>query len=120
MIEYFLKLYVDGQDKDEALDINRAYLSVYMDGHETVLIEKILQPTPKGWALQKPLMEELEIVDIESDLDLIISEKSAKMLMAKYADLNVKEYSPPSEGTPRATAIANFITKQGTDPYDRG
>ena len=117
MQEYFLKV---GRTKEGKSDLNRAYLSVWNNGVESVLINSIKHATKKGWQSEKPIFEELEIIDQESDYDLIITENCANMLIDKYAKIDVKVYDAHIPKISAAHAIANFITKNGTDPYDRG
>jgi hypothetical protein len=114
MVEYYLQVNDDGS-------LNNGYLSLWEGDKETVLIDNIRKATKKGWESKKKIFEEVEILYKESDNDWIISENSAKMLIDKYANVKTKSYlgyalTPPSA----AHAIANFITKNGTDPYDRG
>lgn len=114
MREYFLKVNNDGS-------LNNAYLSIWEGDKEEVLINSIKQATKNGWESKKKIFEEIDVLYKESENDWIISEDSAKMLLAKYKDVKVKKYygyelTPPSA----AHVIANFITKNGTDPYDRG
>jgi len=112
--EYFLKVNQDGS-------LNGAYLSVWENGLEKVLIQSIAQSTKKGWKSTKPIFEDLEIINKESECDLIITEGCANMLMHKYANVQTKIYrSQHYMPFSAAHAIANFITKNGTDPYDRG
>jgi hypothetical protein len=114
MKEYFLKVNKDGS-------LNGAYLSVWEGNTEIVLIQSIKQSTKNGWKSTKPIFEDLQIINKESDCDLIITEKCANMLMAKYANVQTKTYhSAHYIPFSAAHAIANFITKNGTDPYDRG
>lgn len=114
MKEYFLKVNNDGS-------LNGAYLSVWEGENETVLIRSIKEATAKGWKSTKKIFENLDILQRESDNDLIISEDCALMLLEKYGNVKTKTYTP-SYYVPfsAAHAIANFITKNGTDPYDRG
>ena len=114
MKEYFLKVNKDGS-------LNGAYLSVWEDETEIVLIHSIKQSTEKGWKSTKPIFEDLQIINKENDCDLIITEECASMLMDKYGNVQTKTYhSPHYVPFSAAHAIANFITKNGTDPYDRG
>ena len=114
MKEYFLKVNKDGS-------LNGGYLSLWEGKSETVLIRSIKQATKKGWESKKPIFEELQIVNRESDCDLIITEECANMLISKYANVQTKTYRPEHYAPPSAAhEIANFITKNGTDPYDRG
>lgn len=117
MKEYFLKV---SRTKDGKADLNRAYLSVWDNGVETVLINSIKCATKKGWQSNKPILDELEIIEQESDYDLIITENCANILLEKYANIEVKVYDAHIPKMSAAHAIANFITKNGTDPYDRG
>lgn len=112
--EYFLKVNNDGS-------LNRGYLSVWENGKETILISDIKEATKKGWRSSKAIIEELDIIYQESDVDLIISEVCAMKLIYKYGNVTTKSYtSPYYVPFSAAHAIANFITKNGTDPYDRG
>ena len=114
MKEFFLKVNDDGS-------LNNAYLSVWEGDAETVLIQAIKQPTKKGWESKRKIFESVDVLHKENGNDWIISEHSANMLLKKYKDAKTKSYlgytlPPPSA----AHAIANFITKNGTDPYDVG
>ena len=114
MKEYYLRI----ETNDGSL--NNAYLSVFEGKKETVLIESIKQATKKGWISNKKIFEELEILQYETDKDLIISELSAMKLIEKYGNVEVKEYNPYYVPPPSAAHyIALFITKNGTDPYER-
>ena len=114
MKEYFLKVNNDGS-------LNRAYLSVWENGTETVLIKSLKKATKKGWESSKKIFEELDIIERESENDLIITEDCAKRLVSKYGNVSTKTYTKPNYVPfSAAHAIANFITKNGTDPYDRG
>tara|TARA_R110000822_G_scaffold217754_1_gene352267 strand:- start:538 stop:882 length:345 start_codon:yes stop_codon:yes gene_type:complete len=114
MKEYFLKVNLDGS-------LNRCQLSVWHGETESVLIESITRLTAKGWESKKPFFEELDIVYRESDCDLIITDDCANMLINKYGNIKAKSFTPDYYQPPSAAhAIANFITKNGTDPYDRG
>jgi len=114
MKEYFLKVNNDGS-------LNGAYLSVWNGDVETVLIKSIKQATNKGWKSSKPIFEDLDIIYKESDCDVIITEDCANMLLEKYGNVETKTYTPSYyKSFSAAHAIANFITKNGTDPYDRG
>lgn len=114
MKEYFLKVNNDGS-------LNRAYLSVWENGTETVLIKSIRKATKKGWESSKGIFEELDIIERESENDLIITEACAKRLVSKYGNVSTRTYTKPNYVPfSAAHAIANFITKNGTDPYDRG
>ena len=114
MKEYFLKINSNGS-------LNGAYLSVWEGDVEVVLIQSIRQSTKNGWESKKPIFEDLQIINKESDCDLIITEDCAKMLLDKYASVKIKTYHKPHYVPfSSAHAIANFITKNGTDPYDRG
>jgi hypothetical protein len=114
MKEYFLKVNKDGS-------LNGAYLSVWEGNTETVLIQSIKQSTKKGWKSTKPIYEDLQIINKESDCDLIITEECANMLLDKYGNVQTKTYRPEHYAPfSPAHAIANFITKNATDPYDRG
>lgn len=117
MKEYFLKV---SRTKDGKANLNRAYLSVWINGVESVLINSIKNATKRGWQSNKPIFEELEIIEQESDYDLIITEKCANMLIDKYSNIEVKVYDAHIPKMSAAHAIANFITKNRTDPYDRG
>ena len=117
MKEYFLKVSITKEGK---ADLNRAYLSVWNNEVETVLIQSIKHATKKGWQSNKPIFEQLEIIKQEGDCDLIITENCANMLIYKYSNINVKVYDAHIPKMSAAHAIANFITKNGTDPYDRG
>ena len=77
MKEYFLKVNNDGS-------LNGAYLSVWENEAETVLIRSIQKATPKGWKSTKKIFEDLDILQKESDNDLIISEDCANYLLEKY------------------------------------
>jgi|SRR5690606_26900224 len=115
MKEYFLKIVT----KDGSL--NEGYLSVWENGVETVLIEKIRQATKRGWKSTKKIFEDLDIIEKETERDLIITEECANRLIAKYGNVVTKTYNRPGYVQPSAAhVIANFITKNGTDPYDRG
>jgi len=114
MKEFFLKV---NDDKS----LNGAYLSLWEGDKETVLIQSIQQATKKGWVSKKKIFENVDVLYKESHNDWIISEESADILIKKYGNVKVKKYysyelTPPSA----AHSIANFITKNGTDPYDRG
>ena len=114
MKEYFLKVRNDGS-------LNNGYLSVWENGVETILIRNIRKATKKGWESSKKIFEKLDIIERESVNDLIITEDCANMLIAKYGNVSIKTYNRPDYTPPSAAhAIANFITKNGTDPYDRG
>ena len=114
MKEYFLKVNNDGS-------LNGAYLSVWQNGTETILIHSIKEATKKGWQSTTNIFEDLDILQNESDNDLIISEDCALKLLAKYGNVTTKAYTSPNYVPfSAAHAIANFITKNGTDPYDRG
>ena len=114
MKEYFLKVNNDGS-------LNGAYLSAWENGTEIVLIQSIKEATAKGWKSTKKIFEDLDILQKESDNDLIISEDCALKLLAKYSNVTTKIYTSPNYVPfSAAHAIANFITKNGTDPYDRG
>lgn len=114
MKEYFLKVNNDGS-------LNGAYLSVWENGVETVLIQSIKESTKKGWKSTKKIFEELDVIEKESENDLIITEDCAKSLVSKYNNVCTKTYNSPNYVPfSKAHAIANFITKNGTDPYDRG
>jgi hypothetical protein len=114
MKEYFLKINKDGS-------LNGAYLSMWEGDVETILIRSIKQRTKKGWESKKLIFEDLQIINRESDCDLIITEDCANMLVEKYANVQTKTYhSPHYVPVSAAHVIANFITKNGTDPYDRG
>lgn len=114
MKEYFLKVNNDGS-------LNDGYLSVWENGVETPLIRCIKEATKKGGKSSKKIFADLDIIKKESDTDLIISEDCANQLLIKYGNIITKTYNPPY-CTPISAAhvIANFITKNGTDPYDRG
>tara|TARA_R110000803_G_scaffold115925_1_gene184553 strand:- start:889 stop:1242 length:354 start_codon:yes stop_codon:yes gene_type:complete len=117
MKEHFLQV----NSKD--LSLNGAYLSVFEGEKETVLIESIKQATKKGWLSSKKIFEDLDVLYKESDCDLIITEDCANMLIEKYGNVKVKVFTQtPDYYTPFSAshAIANFITKNGTDPYDVG
>jgi hypothetical protein len=114
MKEYFLKVNNDGS-------LNCAYLSVWENGVETVLIQSIKEATKKGWKSAKKIFEELDIIEKESENDLIITEDCANRIVSKYGNVSTKTYTSPNYVPfSAAHAIANFITKNGTDPYDRG
>lgn len=114
MKEFFLKVNNDAS-------LNGAYLSVWENGTETVLIQSIKEATEKGWKSTKKIYEDLDIIEKESDNDLIISEDCANKLLNKYGNVVTKVYTSPNYVPfSAAHAIANFITKNGTDPYDRG
>jgi hypothetical protein len=114
MTEYFLKINNDGS-------LNRGYLSVWENGKETILISDIKEATKKGWRSSKVIIEHLDIISQESEVDLIITEDCAMKIIDKYGNITTKTYTPeyyvPFSA---AHAIANFCTKNGTDPYDRG
>lgn len=114
MKEYFLKVNNDGS-------LNRGYLSVFENGEENRLLEDIKEATSKGWRSSKKIFETLDILYKESENDLIITEECANKILSKYSNVIIKTYTP-SYYVPfsAAHAIANFITKNGTDPYDRG
>jgi hypothetical protein len=115
MKEYFLKVV----NNDGSL--NGAYLSVWENETEKVLIESIKEATFKGWKSTKKIFDNIDILQRESDNDLIISEESALRLVDKYGSVSTKTYTSPNYVPfSAAHAIANFITKNGTDPYDRG
>ena len=116
--EYFL--HVAEEISGSTANLNGAYLSRYDDGSETVLIKRIALPTAKGWASRKAIIEELDIMHTEGSQSFIISESCAMLLVAKYGDVITKQFIRPSAGPSAAHVIANFITKNGTDPYDRG
>ena len=120
MKEYFLKL-AKPTKQGAAFNLQGAYLSVWDNDIETVLINSIEQATKKGWRSTKPIFENLDIITQESDCDFIITEECANILIAKYRNVKTKIYRI-GEDTPfsAAHAIANFITKNGTDPYDKG
>ena len=114
MKECFLKVNNDGS-------LNCAYLSVWENGVETVLIQSIKEATKKGWKSAKKIFEELDIIEKESENDLIITEDCANRIVSKYGNVSTKTYTSPNYVPfSAAHAIANFITKNGTDPYDRG
>jgi hypothetical protein len=118
MKEFFLKV---SRTKKGQINLNGAYLSVFDGEIETRLIDRIDHATEKGWRSSKPIFEELEVIYSESEVDLIITENCANRLMAKYQGVKVKEWIDHNiPGPSAAHAIANFITKNGTDPYDRG
>lgn len=85
MREYFLKA-------KNNLDLNGAYLSLFENDKETILIRSIKQTTKKGWQSQKPIFEEIEILYKESDTEFIISEKSAINLINKYKGIETKVF----------------------------
>ena len=117
MKEYFLKV----ANKD--LRINRAYLSVFENDKETTLIEYITPVTKNGWESSKKTYENLDILEKESDYELIITEDCANMLIEKYANVKAKVFNKTPDyytSFSKAHAIANFISKNGTDPYDIG
>lgn len=114
MKEYFLKVNNDGS-------LNGGYLSVWENETETVLIYEIKEATKKGWKSTKKIFEKLDIIEKEYETDLIITEDCAFNLLEKYGNVTTKIYTPPYYVPfSAAHAIANFITKNGTDPYDRG
>lgn len=114
MKEYFLKVNNDGS-------LNRGYLSVWENDNETILISDIKEATKNGWRSSRAIKEELDIIYQESEVDLIITEDCAMRLIDKYGNVSTKTYIPPYYVSfSPAHAIANFITKNGTDPYDRG
>jgi hypothetical protein len=114
MKEYFLKLNNDG-------NLNRGYLSVWENNEETILISDIKEATKKGWRSSKTIIEDLDIIYQESEVDLIITEDCAMKIISKYGNITTKSYTS-SYYVPFSPAhsIANFITKNGTDPYDIG
>lgn len=113
MKEYFLKVNNNGS-------LNGGYLSVWEDGKETILINSICKPTLKGWKSSSLIYEDLDIIFKESDNDFIITETCANYLLNKYSNVNVKLYCKNNYKITAAHAIAEFITKNGTDPYDIG
>ena len=114
MKEFFLKVNNDGS-------LNGAYLSVWENGVEKVLIQSIKEATKKGWKSNKKIFEDLDVIGKESENDLLITEDCANKLIEKYGNVVTKTYtSPYYVPFSAAHAIANFITKNGTDPYDRG
>lgn len=117
MKEYFLKV---SRTKDGKVNLNKAYLSVWENEVESVLIRSLKQATKNGWQSNKPIFEELDIIKQESEYDLIITEKCANMLIDKYANVQVKVYDAHIPKVSPAHVVANFINKNGTDPYDIG
>ena len=87
MKEYFLKV---SRTKKGDINLNGSYLSVWENDNETILIDKIQQPTEKGWKSNKVIIEHLDIIYQESEVDLIITEECANMLIEKYKDVKVK------------------------------
>jgi hypothetical protein len=114
MKDYFLKVNNNGS-------LNGACLSVWENETEKVLIDSIKEATKKGWKSTKDIFEDLDIVEKESENDIIITEQCANYLLSKYGNVSTKIYtSSDYVAFSSAHAIANFITKNGTDPYDRG
>ena len=114
MKEFFLKVNNNGS-------LNGSYLSVWENDTEKVLIRCIKEATKNGWTSAKNIFEDLDVIKKESDNDFINTEECANKLLAKYGNVTTKIYtSPDYVPFSSAHAIANFITKNGTDPYDRG
>jgi hypothetical protein len=112
--EYYLQVNGDGS-------LNRGSLSLLEGDKDITLIESIKQPTEKGWESKKKIYEDVEVIYKESDYEWIITEESAMMLVEKYGNVTIKSYYVGGYTPPSAThAIADFITKNGTDPYDIG
>lgn len=83
MREYFLLL---DQGKDNPY-LNKAKLIVRDDGRNTTLIPSITNPTSRVWATSSNFYEDLDIVDWEQDNGCVITEKCAKILISKYANI---------------------------------
>ena len=114
MIEYYLMINPDGS-------LNNGKLSVFVDGAETVLIEPIVAATKKGWESTKKIFEELDIIEEETDCDLIITESCAKMLLAKYGDVKVKRFETYESKKRRERAVGDLAwCSVIKDPHDIG
>ena len=112
--EYYLQVNGDGS-------LNRGSLSLLEGEKDITLIDSIKQPTEKGWESNKKIYEDVEVIYKESDYEWIITEESAMMLVEKYGNVNIKSYYVGGYTSPSAAhVIADFITKNGTDPYDIG
>ena len=108
MKEYFLKAQSD-------LNLNGAYLSVWENDKETILIQDIKQVTEKGWKSSKPIFEDIEILFNESETDFIISEKSAFFLLDKYSNIKTKSFCK-NQGDQKAYVILE-LCKYISDPH---
>lgn len=114
MKEFFLKLNSDGS-------LNGCYLSVWENDKENILISSIQESTKKGWKSSKKIFEKLDIIYKESETDVIITEEFANSLILKYGNIKTKSFTSSYDiNISPAHVIANFITKNNTDPYDRG
>lgn len=112
--EYYLQLNGDGS-------LNRGSLSLLEGDKDITLIDCIKQSTEKGWESKKKIYEDVEVIYKESDYEWIITEDSAMMLVEKYGSVKTKSYYVGGYTSPSvAHVIADFITKNGTDPYDIG
>lgn len=112
--EYYLQVNADGSLNGGSLEL--------LDGNKDVtLVDNFKQSTNKGWKSTKKIFEDVEVLYKESDCEWIITEESAMMLVEKYGNVKTKSYYIGGHSSPSAAhVIANHITKNGGDPYDRG
>ena len=78
-----------------------------------------------GYKSKKPLyLNSFNISDIQEKNGksyILLTDNQYHDLVRKFRDVTLKYYSPfPYKPRSAAHAIANFITKNGTDPYDVG
>lgn len=81
--------------------------------------------TKSGYWSKKPLyLSDFNISDIKEKNGksyVPLTDNQYEDLVIKFKDVTLKYYSPyPYKPPTAAHAIANFITKNGTDPYDVG
>lgn len=108
---------------DKGIDFNGSML--YNSEKRTLDCVYMHHTTLSGYRSKKPLylsgFNISEIQEKNGKKYIPLTEKQYKDLVEKFENVNFKHYyglptTPPSA----AHAIANFITKNGTDPYDRG
>jgi hypothetical protein len=120
MAEYFLSISTNDFIGNICTLNNAQLILSEDDGNETMVIRKFLQPTKKGWASTKKIVESIEILETE-DGGCVISEESAKHLIKKYGNVKVKTFDKNREfyHIPASNEIAKFMGPH-TDPYDVG
>ena len=108
---------VEFQKKDGKIDFNKAILCY---GDDEIRIEHL---TKSGYFSRKSLFIDVdfsESVECKQPI-LYVSKKTADYIKENFCNLNGRVWvNPNSTPISRHLAIANFITKNGTDPYDRG
>ena len=112
---------VGGNQENPFLNNGRLELheSDGLEINSTVLVECFKMATPKGWESAKKIYEPLDVILWEQSNGALITEECAKMLAAKYANVQVKVYETAEQRAQRANAAgwnyvaANFMH----DPY---